>query len=136
MKAVKKSKTNNGKMITFQQEDHTLKIEMNREIGNTDLSLWVEDDKLITFHAGNREMTEHLDSLTEVTKENDIKIEWYIDRINIYFGRMKTSIQCDYTNNKVEFKNCLQEFVEIKGISIKLIREFIKILDVELPEEA
>ena len=135
MKATRKSKTNNGKMITFQQEDHTLKIEMNREIG-TDLSLWVEDDKLITFHAGNREMTEHLDSLTEVTKENDIKIEWYIDRINIYFGRMKVSIQCDYANNKVEFKNCLQEFVEIKGISIKLIREFIKILDVELPEEA
>ena len=135
MKATRKSKTNNGKMITFQQEDHTLKIEMNRKIG-TDLSLWVEDDKLITFHAGNREMTEHLDSLTEVTKENDIKIEWYIDRINIYFGRMKVSIQCDYANNKVEFKNCLQEFVEIKGISIKLIREFIKILDVELPEEA
>ena len=103
---------------------------------NTDLSLWVEDDKLITFRAGNREMTEHLDSLTEVTKENDIKIEWYIDRINIYFGRMKASIQCDYATNKVEFKNCLQEFVEIKGISIKLIREFIKILDVELPEEA
>ena len=121
-------------MITFQQEDHTLKIEMNREIGNTDLSLWVEDDKLMTFRAGNREMTEHLDSLTEVTKENDIKIEWYIDRINIYFGRMKASIQCDYATNKVEFKNCLQEFVEIKGISIKLIREFIKILDVELPE--
>ena len=136
MNAVKKSKTNNRKMITFQQEDHTLKIEMNREIGNTDLSLWMEDDKLITFHAGNREMTEHLDSLTEVTKENDIKIEWYIDRINISFGRMKVSIQCDYANNKVEFKNCLQEFVEIKGISIKLIREFIKILDVELPEEA
>ena len=135
MKAVKKNKTNNRKMITFQQEDHTLTIEMNREIG-TDLSLWVEDDKLITFRAGNREMTEHLDSLTEVTKENDIKIEWYIDRINIYFGRMKVSIQCDYANNKVEFKNCLQEFVEIKGISIKLIREFIKILDVELPEEA
>ena len=135
MKATRKSKTNNRKMITFQQEDHTLKIEMNRKIG-TDLSLWVEDDKLITFHAGNREMTEHLDSLTEVTKENDIKIEWYIDRINIYFGRMKVSIQCDYANNKVEFKNCLQEFVEIKGISIKLIREFIKILDVELPEEA
>ena len=136
MNAVKKSKTNNRKMITFQQEDHTLKIEMNREIGNTDLSLWVEDDKLITFRAGNMEMTEHLDSLTEVTKENDIKIEWYIDRINIYFGRMKVSIKCDYANNKVEFKNCLQEFVEIKGISIKLIREFIKILDVELPEEA
>lgn len=136
MNAVKKSKTNNRKMITFQQEDHTLKIEMNREIGNTDLSLWVKDDKLITFRAGNREMTEHLDSLTEVTKENDIKIEWYIDRINIYFGRMKASIQCDYATNKVEFKNCLQEFVEIKGISIKLIREFIKILDVELPEEA
>ena len=134
MKAVEKSKTNNRKTITFQQEDHTLKIEMNREIGNTDLSLWVEDDKLITFRAGNREMTEHLDSLTEVTKENDIKIEWYIDRINIYFGRMKASIQCDYATNKVEFKNCLQEFVEIKGISIKLIREFIKILDVELPE--
>ena len=134
MNAVKKSKTNNRKMITFQQEDHTLKIEMNREIGNTDLSLWVEDDKLITFRAENREMTEHLDSLTEVTKENDIKIEWYIDRINIYFGRMKASIQCDYATNKVEFKNCLQEFVEIKGISIKLIREFIKILDVELPE--
>ena len=133
MNAVKKSKTNNRKMITFQQEDHTLKIEMNREIGNTDLSLCVEDDKLITFHAGNREMTEHLDSLTEVTKENDIRIEWYIDRINIHFGRMKVSIQCDYANNKVEFKNCLQEFVEIKGISIKLIREFIKILDVELP---
>ena len=135
MKTVKKSKTNN-RMITFQQEDHALKIEMNRETGNTDLSLWVEDDKLITFRAGNREMTEHLDSLTEVTKENDIKIEWYIDRINIYFGRMKASIQCDYATNKVEFKNCLQEFVEIKGISIKLIREFIKILDVELPEEA
>ena len=135
MKATRKSKTNNGKMITFQQEDHTLKIEMNREIG-TDLSLWVEDDKLITFHAGNREMTEHLDSLTEVTKENDIKIEWYIDRINIYFGRMKVSIQCDYANNKVEFKNCLQEFIEIEEVSIKLIREFIKILDVELPEEA
>ena len=134
MKAVKKSKTNNRKMITFQQEDHILKIEMNREIGNTDLSLWVEDDKLITFRAGNREMTEHLDSLTEVTKENDIKIEWYIDRINIYFGRMKASMQCDYATNKVEFKNCLQEFVEIKGISIKLIREFIKILDFELPE--
>lgn len=124
-------------MITFQQEDHTLEIEMNREIGNTDLSLWVDrDDKLITFRAGNREMTEHLDALTEVTKENDIKIEWYIDRINIYFGRMKASIQCDYATNKVEFKNCLQEFVEIKGISIKLIREFIKILDIELPEEA
>lgn len=136
MNAVNKSKTNNRKMITFQQGDHTLKIEMNREIGNTDLSLWVEDDKLITFHAGNREMTEHLDSLTEVTKENDIRIEWYIDRINIHFGRMNVSIQCDYANNKVEFKNCLQEFVEIKGISIKLIREFIKILDVELPEEA
>ena len=134
MKTAKKSKTNNRKMITFQQEDHTLKIEMNREIGNTDLSLWVEDDKLMTFRAGNREMTEHLDSLTEVTKENDIKIEWNIDRINIYFGRMKASIQCDYATNKVEFKNCLQEFVEIKGISIKLIREFIKILDVELPE--
>lgn len=136
MNAVNKSKTNNSKMITFQQGDHTLKIEMNREIGNTDLSLWVEDDKLITFHAGNREMTEHLDSLTEVTKEKDIRIEWYIDRINIHFGRMNVSIQCDYANNKVEFKNCLQEFVEIKGISIKLIREFIKILDVELPEEA
>lgn len=136
MNAVNKSKTNNSKMITFQQGDHTLKIEMNREIGNTDLSLWVEDDKLITFHAGNREMTEHLDSLTEVTKENDIRIEWYIDRINIHFGRMNVSIKCEYVNNKVEFKNCLQEFVEIKGISIKLIREFIKILDVELPEEA
>jgi hypothetical protein len=135
MKAVKKSKTNNRKMITFQQEDHTLTIEMNREIGNTDLSLWVEDDKLITFRAGNREMTEHLDSLTEVTKENDIKIEWYIDRITIYFGRMKAAIQCDYVNKKVYFRNCLQEFVEIKGISIKLIREFVKILDVELPEE-
>ena len=134
MNATRKSKTNNIKTITFQQEDHTLKIEMNREIGNTDLSLWVEYEKLITFRAGNREMTEHLDSLTEVTKENDIKIEWYIDRINIYFGRMKASIQCDYATNKVEFKNCLQEFVEIKGISIKLIREFIKILDVELPE--
>lgn len=136
MKATRKNKTNNRKMITFQQEDHTLEIEMNREIGNTDLSLWVEDDKLITFRAGNREITEHLDSLTEVTKENDIRIEWYIDRINIHFGRMKVSIQCDYANNKVEFKNCLQEFVEIKEISIKLIREFIKILDVELPEEA
>lgn len=136
MNAVNKSKTNNRKMITFQQEDHTLKIEMNREIGNTDLSLWVEDDKLVTFHAGNREMTEHLDSLTEVTKENFIRIGWYMDRINIHFGRMNVSIQCDYANNKVEFKNCLQEFVEIKGISIKLIREFIKILDVELPEEA
>lgn len=136
MKATRKNKTNNRKMITFQQEDHTLEIEMNREIGNTDLSLWVEDDKLITFRAGNREMTEHLDSLTEVTKENDIKIEWYIDRINIYFGRMKVSIQCDYANNKVVFINCLQELVKIKGISIKLIREFIKILDVELPEEA
>ena len=136
MKATRKNKTNNRKMITFQQEDHTLEIEMNREIGNTDFSLWVEDDKLITFRAGNREMTEHLDSLTEVTKENDIKIEWYIDRINIYFGRMKVSIQCDYANNKVVFINCLQELVKIKGISIKLIREFIKILDVELPEEA
>ena len=53
MKAVKKNKTNNRKMITFQQEDHTLKIEMNREIGNTDLSLWVEDDNIPCWKQGN-----------------------------------------------------------------------------------